>query len=137
MNPIQLTLEQVFKEYIAFKDNIESDKRTIEDLRKEVAQKTLSGEKNQVDATFEVFGEKELKNLDFRQIGIKLHYYCEALKNIVEIPKEITEIVDKINIKQAFAVVNNKLEIADREFYDLTKKQFEDAIEANRIAEKD
>lgn len=131
MNPIQLKLEQVFKEYIAFKDIIESDKRTLDDLRKEVAQKTLSGE-DEIKASFEIFGEKELKSRDFRQIGIKLYYFCEALKDLVEIPQQILDVFEKIEVKQTFALVNSNLEIADKEFYDLTKKQFTDAVLAEK-----
>lgn len=129
MNQIQNTLEQVYKEYITFKEYTENNKKPIEDLRKEIAEKVIGNEENTLDIVFEIMGDKQLEMIDLNQLGARLRNFYDAYKELVEVPKNIEEEAKKIDIKFLFAVKNNKREIVDKKLYETYKKQF---VEANK-----
>ena len=129
MNQIQNTLEQVYKEYITFKEYTENNKKPIEDLRKEIAEKVIGNEENTLDIVFEIMGDKQLEMIDLNQLGVRLRNFYDAYKDMVEVPIFIEEEAKKIDIKFLFAVKNNKRETVDKELYETYKKQF---VEANK-----
>ena len=129
MNQIQNTLEQVYKEYITFKEYTENNKKPIEDLRKEIAEKVIGNEENTLDIVFEIMGDKQLEIIDLNQLGVRLRNFYDAYKDLVEVPAIIEEEAKKIYIKFLFAVKNNKREIVDKELYETYKKQF---VEVNK-----
>ena len=133
MNQIQNTLEQVYKEYITFKEYTESNKKPIEDLRKEIAEKVIGNEDNILDIVFEIMGDKQLEMIDLNQLGVRLRNFYDAYKDLVEVPANIEEEAKKIDIKFLFAVKNNKRETVDKELYETYKKQF---VEANKQAQE-
>jgi hypothetical protein len=134
MNPIQTKLEQVFKEYIEFRDYVESNKKPAEEIRKEIAEKVTSIEDDSyLDIMFKEYGERQLEAIDLNQMSTRLYYYYNAYKDLVEVPEEIKTEAEKIDIKFLFAIKNGKREIADKELYNSLKTQF---VEANKEAQK-
>ena len=129
---MQSKLEQVFKEYIIFKEYVESNQKSQEELRTEIAN-LVSNMDTEDDSYLEVMfknlGEKNLEILDLNQLGARFRYYYEAYKDFIEVPQEIKTEAEKINIKFLYTIKDGEKKIADRELYENYKKQF---LEANK-----
>ncbi len=135
MNEIQLKLEQVYKEYIEYKNFVELDNRTKEEIMTDIAKKTIGENVDYGTILFEDYGIYKLERDDFNKIALKLYNYYYAFESFAEIPEYIAEEVKKINVRQMFLVKNGKKEIIDKEYFDLTKKQFLAAIEEQKSQE--
>lgn len=128
MNPMQTKLEQAYKEYLEYKNYTDKSFTPIEEQRKEIAEKALKSG-NELDVVFEVMGEKQLEHIDLNLLGITFRNVYDSYKDLTEIPAEIKEEAEKIQLKYLFAIKNGKRETVDTELYDLYKKQF---LEANQ-----
>lgn len=135
MNEIQLKLEHVYKEYIEYKNFVELDNRTKEEIMTDIAKKTIGENVDYGTILFEDYGIYKLERDDFNKIALKLYNYYYAFESFAEIPEYIAEEVKKINVRQMFLVKNGKKEIIDKEYFDLTKKQFLAAIEEQKSQE--
>lgn len=129
-------LEKVFTEYTEYKTYLQNNLKPIEELRKEVAQKV--GEdanlEQMVETTLEKVGYTMLQQQDFQAQTSRLFFTVEALKNEMEIPKEVLEQVKALKFNQAFAIKNNKAEVIDQNAINFTREQLEK--EANFNLEK-
>lgn len=125
MNPLQLKIEQTFKEYMAFKDYLETDLKDEEKLRKEVADEALKLEtiEEQSALFFEKIGEKDILKLDFLETKKKLYYFVELTKDSLEIPEEITKELEGFQITPVFAIIGGKKETVNKEIYEKYKQQ--------------
>ena len=129
---MQSKLEQVFKEYIIFKEYIESNKKSQEELRTEIANLVSdmdTEDDGYLEVMFKNLGEKNLEIVDLNQLGARFRYYYEAYKDFIEIPQEIKTEAEKINIKFLYTIQDGEKKIADQELYENYKKQF---LEANK-----
>ena len=138
---MQSKLEQVFKEYIVFKEYVESNQKSQEELRTEIANlvsnmdtderiyKGISIDESYLEVMFKNLGEKNLEILDLNQLGTRFRYYYDAYKEFIEIPDEIKTEAEKINIKFLYTIQDGEKKIADQELYENYKKQF---LEANK-----
>jgi|GEM_PF-5703541 len=128
----QLTayLEQIWTEYLDYKEFIKSIAKPVEELRKEVAQKitpqTTAYEAQQL--FFNGFEKIMLHNGDFINQQNRLFYTVEAYKNSIEIPQEIKTEVENLKFLQIFAIKDGKETVINQEALDFTKKQIEDII---------
>ena len=129
---MQSKLEQVFKEYIIFKEYVESNQKSQEELRTEIAN-LVSNMDTEDDSYLEVMfknlGEKNLEILDLNQLGARFRYYYDAYKDFIEVPQEIKTEAEKIQIKFLYSIQNGEKILVDKELYDNYKKQF---LEANK-----
>lgn len=132
MNLMKNKLEQVFKEYIIFKEYVETNQKSQEELRTEVASIVAQSD-NEDDSYLEVLfkniGEKSLEAIDLNQLATRFRYYYEAYKDFIEIPQEIKTEAEKIQIKFLYSIQNGEKILVDKELYDNYKKQF---LEANK-----
>ena len=132
MNLMQSKLEQVFKEYIIFKEYIGTNQKSQEELRTEVASIVAQAD-NEDDSYLEVLfkniGEKSLEAIDLNQLATRFKYYYEAYKDFIETPQEIKTEAEKIQIKFLYSIQNGEKVLVDKELYDNYKKQF---LEANK-----
>ena len=129
---MQSKLEQVFKEYIIFKEYVESNKKSQEELRTEIANLVSdmdTEDDSYLEVMFKNLGEKNLEIVDLNQLGARFRYYYEAYKDFIEIPQEIKTEAEKINIKFLYTIQDGEKKIADQELYENYKKQF---LEANK-----
>lgn len=129
---MQSKLEQVFKEYIIFKEYVESNKKSQEELRTEIANLVSdmdTEDDDYLEVMFKNLGEKNLEIVDLNQLGARFRYYYEAYKDFIEIPQEIKTEAEKINIKFLYTIQDGEKKIADQELYENYKKQF---LEANK-----
>lgn len=132
MNLMKNKLEQVFKEYIIFKEYVETNQKSQEELRTEVASIVAQAD-NEDDSYLEVLfkniGEKSLEAIDLNQLATRFKYYYEAYKDFIETPQEIKTEAEKIKIKFLYSIQNGEKVLVDKELYDNYKKQF---LEANK-----
>ena len=129
---MQSKLEQVFKEYIIFKEYVESNKKSQEELRTEIASLVSNmdtEDEGYLEVMFKNLGEKNLEILDLNQLGARFRYYYDAYKDFIEIPQEIKTEAENINIKFLYTIQDGEKKIADQELYENYKKQF---LEANK-----
>ena len=132
MNLMKNKLEQVFKEYIIFKEYVETNQKSQEELRTEVASIVAQAD-NEDDSYLEILfkniGEKSLEAIDLNQLATRFKYYYEAYKDFIETPQEIKTEAEKIQIKFLYSIQNGEKVLVDKELYDNYKKQF---LEANK-----
>ena len=124
---MQSKLEQVFKEYIIFKEYVESNQKSQEELRTEIASLVSNmdtEDESYLEVMFKNLGEKNLEILDLNQLGARFRYYYDAYKDFIEIPDEIKTEAEKINIKFVYTIQDGEKKIADQELYENYKKQF-------------
>ena len=129
---MQSKLEQVFKEYIIFKEYVESNKKSQEELRTEIANLVSNmdtEDEGYLEVMFKNLGEKNLEILDLNQLGARFRYYYDAYKDFIEVPDEIKTEAENINIKFLYTIQDGEKKIADQELYENYKKQF---LEANK-----
>ena len=129
---MQSKLEQVFKEYIIFKEYVESNQKSQEELRTEIANLVSNmdtEDESYLEAMFKNLGEKNLEILDLNQLGARFRYYYDAYKDFIEVPDEIKTEAENINIKFLYTIQDGEKKIADQELYENYKKQF---LEANK-----
>ena len=124
---MQSKLEQVFKEYIIFKEYVESNQKSQEELRTEIANLVSNmdtEDESYLEVMFKNLGEKNLEILDLNQLGARFRYYYDAYKDFIEVPDEIKTEAEKINIKFVYTIQDGEKKIADQELYENYKKQF-------------
>ena len=129
---MQSKLEQVFKEYIIFKEYVESNQKSQEELRTEIANLVSNmdtEDESYLEVVFKNLGEKNLEILDLNQLGARFRYYYDSYKDFIEIPDEIKTEAENINIKFLYTIQDGEKKIADQELYENYKKQF---LEANK-----
>ena len=129
---MQSKLEQVFKEYIIFKEYVESNQKSQEELRTEIASLVSNmdtEDESYLEVMFKNLGEKNLEILDLNQLGARFRYYYDAYKDFIEVPDEIKTEAENINIKFLYTIQDGEKKIADQELYENYKKQF---LEANK-----
>ena len=132
MSLMQSKLEQVFKEYIIFKEYVESNQKSQEELRTEIANLVSNmdtEDESYLEVMFKNLGEKNLEILDLNQLGARFRYYYDAYKDFIEIPDEIKTEAENINIKFLYTIKDGEKKIADQGLYENYKKQF---LEANK-----
>ena len=132
MSLMQSKLEQVFKEYIIFKEYVESNKKSQEELRTEIANLVSNmdtEDESYLEVMFKNLGEKNLEILDLNQLGARFRYYYDAYKDFIEVTDEIKTEAENINIKFLYTIKDGEKKIADQELYENYKKQF---LEANK-----
>lgn len=129
---MQSKLEQVFKEYIIFKEYVESNQKSQEELRTEIANLVSNmdtEDEGYLEVMFKNLGEKNLEILDLNQLGARFRYYYDSYKDFIEVPDEIKTEAENINIKFLYTIKDGEKKIADQELYENYKKQF---LEANK-----
>jgi hypothetical protein len=123
-------LEKVWTEYSDYKEFVKTISKPIEELRKEVASKvtidTTSEEAQEL--FFQGFEKTMLHNGDFVNQQNRLFYTVEALKNSIEIPKEIKKELENIKFIQIFAIKDKKETVINQEALDFTKSQIKEAM---------
>ena len=132
MNLMKNKLEQVFKEYIIFKEYVETNQKSQEELRTEIASivsQADNEDNSYLEVLFKNIGEKSLEAIDFNQLATRFRHYYDAYSDLIDIPQEIKTEAEKIQIKFLYSIQNGEKILVDKELYDNYKKQF---LEANK-----
>jgi hypothetical protein len=125
MNPLQSKIEQTAKEYLTYKNFFEEEAKKANTKRDEVANKSLSlsGE-DLYSYYFDVFAEKELLFKDLLIHRTKLFHEINLVKDLVEIPKEILDLVEGFDVKCNFAILGQDKKILDEKAYNTYKEDY-------------
>jgi hypothetical protein len=125
MNPLQSKIEQTAKEYLTYKSFFEEEVKKMDAKRDEVANKSLSlsGE-DLYSYYFDVFAEKELLFKDLLIHRTKLFHELNLVKDLVEVPKEILDLVEGFDVKCNFAILGKDKKILDEKAYNTYKEDY-------------
>ena len=125
MNLMQNKLTQVYQEYLDYKNYAEKNKKTQEELRKQVTELVQDiNDESYLETMFNIYGEKNLEYVDLEQLKVRLYHFYHAFKDIIEIPEEIKKEVENIDIKFIFTIKNGEKELIDKELYEKYKQEF-------------
>ena len=99
MNPIQSKIEQTAKEYLSYKSIADKEAEIAKKEKEQISSKVLGMDEDSIYTLyFETFGSLELLIKDMLQVKTKLYNQIELAKDVVDIPKEITDLVKFIII---------------------------------------
>lgn len=124
-------LEQVYTEYINYKEYIRDKVKPQDQIRKEIAEEIKNNpdiEKIQ-DLIFQKSEKNMIYQTDFKNLMTRLYHTIEAYKDILEIPEEIKEEVKLYKFVQLLAVKNNTEKVVDQEAIDKIKEAIKSNVE--------
>lgn len=125
MNPIQSKIEQTAKEYLSYKSIADKEAEIAKKEKEQLAQKALSmGEDEIYELYFNTFGSLEFLVKDMLQVKAKLYNQIELAKDIVDIPKEISDLVSDYKPIYTFAIIGDEKKLIDEQNYNQSKQNY-------------
>lgn len=131
---IQVKIEQTAKEYKEYKNLYDEKVKDIDSINKSIAEKSLNTENKEdlYNYIFDTLGSIELIKIDMNQMKVKLYHYLKLAEDLVEIPKEIKDLVEDYKPQYVYTT---KGDIANKELYEQNRKNFiEYNIEFNKLS---
>ena len=136
---IKIHLEKCLKEYtelnIFFRNS--STKEKVDKIKSEIALEVqnLGEDANIADIYFEKLGWLSAMENDEYALKARLFHTYEAYKNLVEIPQEIKEQIEKelenFKMRLTYDVKGGEKTIVDQELYEMFKAQFSGVLKNN------
>lgn len=125
MNPIQSKIEQTAKEYLSYKSIADKEAESAKKEKEQIAQKALTMSEDEIyEMYFNIFGSLEFLVKDMLQIKAKLYNQIELAKDVVDIPKEITDLVKEYKQTYTFAIIGDEKKLIDEESYNQSKQNY-------------
>ncbi len=125
MNPIQSKIEQTAKEYLSYKALADKEAISAKKDKEQITEKVTGLDEDSIyELYFDTFGSLELLVKDMFQIKTKLFHQIELAKDVVEIPKEITDLVLDYKQPLMYAVIGDEKKIIEQEMYDEFKRNY-------------
>lgn len=125
MNPIQSKIEQTAKEYLSYKSIADKEAEIAKKEKEQLAQKALSmGEDEIYELYFNTFGSLEFLVKDMLQVKAKLYNQIELAKDVVDIPKEISDLVADYKPTYTFAIIGDEKKLIDEQNYNQSKQNY-------------
>ena len=125
MNPIQSKIEQTAKEYLSYKSIADKEAAEAKKEKEQISQKVLGLEEDQIYALyFDTFGSLEFLVKDMLQVKAKLYNQIELAKDVVDIPKEITDLVADYKPTYTFAIIGDEKKLIDEITYNQIKQNY-------------
>ena len=125
MNPIQSKIEQTAKEYLSYKSIADKEAEIAKKEKEQIAQKVLGLEEEQIYTIyFDTFGSLEFLVKDMLQVKAKLYNQIELAKDVVDIPKEITDLVADYKPIYTFAIIGDEKKLIDEITYNQIKQNY-------------
>ena len=125
MNPIQSKIEQTAKEYLSYKSIADKEAEVAKKEKEQIAQKVLGLEEEQIYTIyFDTFGSLEFLVKDMLQVKAKLYNQIELAKDVVDIPKEITDLVVDYKPIYTFAIIGDEKKLIDEITYNQIKQNY-------------
>ena len=125
MNPIQSKIEQTAKEYLSYKSIADKEAEVAKKEKEQIAQKVLGLEEEQIYTIyFDTFGSLEFLVKDMLQVKAKLYNQIELSKDVVDIPKEITDLVTDYKPIYTFAIIGDEKKLIDEITYNQIKQNY-------------
>lgn len=125
MNPIQSKIEQTAKEYLNYKVLVDKSAEKAKKEKENIAEKVIGMDKEEIyNIYFDTFVSLEFLVKDMLQLKTKLYNQIELVKDTVDIPEEISDLVLDYNQPLMFAIINDERIIVEQKLYDDYKKQY-------------
>lgn len=125
MNPLQSKIEQTAKEYLSYKAIADKEAEIAKKDKEQIAQKVLGLEEEQVyEIYFDTFAHIELLVKDMLQVKTKLYNQIELAKDVVDIPKEIADLVLDYEPVYTFAIIGDEKKLVDEATYKKNKENY-------------
>lgn len=125
MNPIQSKIEQTAKEYLSYKSIADKEAEIAKKEKEQIAQKVLGMEEDEIYSIyFDTFGSLEFLIKDMLQVKAKLYNQIELAKDVVDIPKEISNLVADYKPSYTFAIIGDEKKLVDEITYNQIKQNY-------------
>ena len=125
MNPLQSKIEQTAKEYLSYKSIADKEAEIAKKEKEQISQKVLGLEEEQIYTIyFDTFGSLEFLVKDMLQVKAKLYNQIELAKDVVDIPKEITDLVADYKPIYTFAIIGDEKKLIDEITYNQIKQNY-------------
>ena len=125
MNPIQSKIEQTAKEYLSYKSIADKEAEIAKKEKEQISSKVLGMDEDSIYTLyFETFGSLELLIKDMLQVKTKLYNQIELAKDVVDIPKEITDLVADYKPSYIFAIIGDEKKLIEEEIYNQYKQNY-------------
>ena len=125
MNPLQSKIEQTAKELMSYKSIADKEAEIAKKEKEQIAQKVLGLEEEQIYTIyFDTFGSLEFLVKDMLQVKAKLYNQIELAKDVVDIPKEITDLVADYKPIYTFAIIGDEKKLIDEITYNQIKQNY-------------
>ena len=125
MNPIQSKIEQTAKEYFSYKSIADKEAEIAKKEKEQISQKVLGLEEEQIYTIyFDTFGSLEFLVKDMLQVKAKLYNQIELAKDVIDIPKEITDLVADYKPIYTFAIIGDEKKLIDEITYNQIKQNY-------------
>jgi len=125
MNPIQSKIEQTAKEYLSYKSIADKEAEVAKKEKEQIAQKALTMSEDEIYGMyFDTFGSLEFLVKDMLQIKAKLYNQIELAKDLVDIPKEISDLVVDYKPFYTFAIIGDEKKLLDEANYNQSRQNY-------------
>lgn len=125
MNPIQSKIEQTAKEYLSYKSIADKEAEIAKKEKEQISSKVLGMDEDSIYTIyFDTFGSLEFLVKDMLQVKAKLYNQIELAKDVVDIPKEITDLVADYKPIYTFAIIGDEKKLIDEITYNQIKQNY-------------
>ena len=125
MNPIQAKIEQTAKELMSYKSIADKEAEIAKKEKEQIAKKVIGLEEDEIYSLyFDTFGSLEFLVKDMLQVKTKLYNEIELVKDAIEIPKEITDLVADYSPTYTFAIIGDEKKLTNETAYNQIKQNY-------------
>ena len=125
MNPIQSKIEQTAKELMSYKSIADKEAEIAKKEKEQISSKVLGMDEDSIYTIyFDTFGSLEFLVKDMLQVKAKLYNQIELAKDVVDIPKEITDLVADYKPIYTFAIIGDEKKLIDEITYNQIKQNY-------------
>ena len=126
MNPVQSKIEQTAKEYLTYKALADKEAEIVKKDKDNFAKKAEQvGDEDAIyELYFDSYGSLELLIKDMLLLKTKLYNQIELAKDVFEVPKEISALVEDFKQPLMFAIIGDEKKIIELELYNQYRNQY-------------
>jgi hypothetical protein len=131
MDVAKIRLENIYSEYIDFKNYLQKNIKTPKEIQEEVAQKikenpNLSPQELS-ETVFNISEKQTIYKYDFNELHKQLFYTVVAYKDVIEIPEEVELEAYTYKPNRVFRIKNGVEEVIDEQ----VKKDILNSLQEN------
>lgn len=125
MNPLQSKIEQTAKEYLSYKAIADKEAEIAKKEKEQMTSKVVNMDDNTLYTYyFDTFASLEFLIKDMLQVKTKLYNQIELVKDSVDIPKEISDLVSDYSPIYTFAILGDEKKLIDEKLYNEYKQNY-------------
>ena len=129
MNPLQSKIEQTAKEYLSCKTIADKEaisaKKEKDKNKEQIAKDAVGKTKEEIHGMyFDTFASLELLVKDMFYLKSKLYHQIELVKDVIEVPQEILELVKDYRQPLMYAIIGDEKKLIEEELYNTYKQNY-------------